>query len=416
VNYLSGILLVTFLVVPAAAEERHGGMEALIAEALRNNAEVLAAQKNYEAARQRPTQQSSLPDPTLSLGYASVGNPLPGAGLGSQVLSNIGVIASQEIPFPGKLKLQGEMAAKEAEAAFQQYQAVQLEVVSRVKQAYHSLHHAYAETGLLTQNRDLLERLLNVTEARYSVGKAAQQDLFKAQTQISILETRLVKLDQELRSREAEIDSLAGRAPRTPVEPPEDTEAPELTATLEELFAAARENSPLLRRDQKTIERSELAVNRARKEYYPDFTLNAGYFNMGSMPPMYEVRADFKLPIYFWRKQRAGVNEQASGLSQARRGYEATDQSLHFKITEEYLLAQASAKLMKLYRQTVVPQGSLALESSLAAYEAGTVDFLSVLTNVGTVLEYEMNFHEEELNYMQALSRLEELTGKALTE
>jgi len=99
--------------------------------------------------------------------------------------------------------------------------------------------------------------------------------------------------------------------------------------TLEDLFAAARENSPMLRREQKMIERTEAAVNSARKEYYPDYTLSAGYFNMGSMPPMYEVRADFKLPLYFWRKQRAGVAEQVSNLSQARRNYEATDQSLH---------------------------------------------------------------------------------------
>ena len=408
-------LVLAILSASAAAQERHGGMDALIAEALRNNPEVVAAQKGYEAARQRPSQQSSLPDPTVSLGYVSVGNPLPGAGLGSQVLSNIGVLASQEFPFPGKLKLQGEMAAKDAEGAFQQYQAIQLDVVSRLKQAYHDLHHAYAESDLLIRNRDLLDRLLKVTEARYSVGKAAQQDLFKAQTQISILETRLVKLEQERRSREEEINTLAGRAPGSPVEPPEDAEAPEFKVTLEELFAAARQNSPLLRRDQKTIERSELAVNLARKEYYPDFTLNAGYFNMGSMPPMFEVRADVKIPIYYWRKQRAGVNEQISSLSQARRGYEVTSQALRLKITDDYLAAQASARLMKLYSQTVVPQGGLALESSLAAYEAGTVDFLSVLTNMTTVLDYEMNYHEEELNYLQALTRLEELTGKTLT-
>jgi len=410
------ILFLAILAASAAAQERHADLQGLIRDALRNNPDVLAAQKAYEAARQRPTQQSSLPDPTVSLGYASVGNPLPGAGLGSQVLSNIGVLASQEIPYPGKLKLQGEMASKEAEGAFQQYQAVQLEVVSRLKQAYHNLHHAYVESDLLNRNRDLLGTLLQVTEARYSVGKAAQQDLFKAQTQISIQETRLVKLDQERRSQEAEINSLLARAPGSTVGRPEDAEPPELTVTLEELFVATRQNSPLLRRDQKTIERGQLAVNLARKEYYPDFTLNFGYFYMGSMPPMYEVRADVKVPLYYWRKQRAGVNEQVSSLSQARRGYEATDQALHLKITDEYLAAQASARLMKLYSQTVVPQGGLALESSLAAYEAGTVDFLSVLTNVATVLEYEMNYHEEELNYLQALTRLEELTGKILTE
>jgi outer membrane protein TolC len=191
---------------------------------------------------------------------------------------------------------------------------------------------------------------------------------------------------------------------------------PEFAATLDDLFAAARQNSPMLRRDQKMIERTELAVNLARKEYYPDFTLNAGYYNMGSMPAMYEFRADFKLPVYFWRKQRAGVNEQVSNLSQVRRTYEATDQSVHLRITDDYLMAQASAKLMKLYSETVVPQGSLALESSLSTYETGTVDFLSVLTNFSMVLEYEMNYYDEALNYVLALSRLEEMTGRPLTD
>src|SRR5450432_3298935 len=109
-----------------------------------NNPAIVAAQKTYEAARQRPTQASSLPDPMISLGYVSVGNPLPGAGLGREVLSNLGVMYSQELPYPGKLKLRGEIASKEADAVFQQYQAVQLNVVSRLKQAYFRLQYSYA--------------------------------------------------------------------------------------------------------------------------------------------------------------------------------------------------------------------------------------------------------------------------------
>jgi len=93
------------------------------------------------------------------------------------------------------------MASAEARAEFQQYQAVQLAVISRLKQAYYRLQYTYAASDLLTRNRDLLDKLLKVTEDRYSVGRAAQQDVFKAQTQLSILETRLVKLEQEQRSR-----------------------------------------------------------------------------------------------------------------------------------------------------------------------------------------------------------------------
>ena len=410
------ILAITALSAAAQAPDARVSLRDLTSDAIKNNPEIVAAQKKYEAARQRPTQESSLPDPMISLGYASVGNPLPGAGLGSQVLANVGVMVSQEVPFPGKLKLKGEMASAEARAEFQQYQAVQLGVISRLKQAYYRLQYTYAASDLLTRNRDLIDKLLKVTEDRYSVGRAAQQDVFKAQIQVSIFETRLVKLEQERRSRVAEINSILNRAAGTPMGRSEDVKPKELTATLDELFAAARQNSPMLGSDQKMIERSELAVNMARKEFYPDVTLNAGYYNMGSMPPMYEVRADFKVPMYFWRKQRAGVNEQVSILSQTRRTYEATDQSLRFRIQDDFLMAQASARLMKLYTQTVVPQGNLALESSLSTYETGSVDFLSVLSNFTMVLDYEMSYYDEALNYSLALSRLEEMTGQPLTD
>lgn len=415
VNYF-GVLLFAASSLVAGVEEPRLSLRQLIGEAIQNNPEIVAAQKSYEAGRQRPTQESSLPDPMVALGYTSIGNPLPGAGLGTQVLSNIGVMYSQELPYPGKLKLKGEIASKEAEAAFQEYEAIQLGVVSRLKQAYYRLQYTYAASDLLIRNRDLLNKLVSVTEARYSVGKAAQQDVFKAQTQVSILETRLVKLEQVRISSEAEINSILNRQPGTPLGRPEDVRLKEQMPSLEALYAAAARNSPMLGHDKKMIERSELAVNSARKEYYPDMTLSGGYFNQGSMSPMYQFQASFKVPLYYWRKQRAGVKEQVNVLSQARRNYEATDQSIHFRIKDDYAMAQASLKLMKLYTQTVVPQGNSALESSLSTYETGAVDFLSVVTNFTTVLDYEMSYYDEALNYSLALSRLEEMTGQQLTE
>lgn len=388
----------------------------LTGEAIRNNPEILSAQKRYEAARQRPARESSLPDPMVSLGYASVNNPLPGAGIGSQPQANAGMMVSQEVPFPGKLKLKGDMASKEADAEFQQYQAVQLGVISRLKQAYYRLQYSYAALDLLAHHRELFEALLQMAVDRYSAGLAAQSDVFRAQTQISILETRLVRLEQERHAREAEIDAILNRAAGTPVGRPEELKAKESTATLEELFASAQRNSPMLGRGQKMIERSELAVNLAKKEYDPDFTLNAGYYSMGSMGSMYELRADVKVPLYFWRKQSAGVAEQVSGLAEARHDYEAADQSLRLQIQDAYLAAQASAKLMKIYSQTVAPQASLELESSLLAYGAGRVDFLSVISDYIMSFDYAMNYFDESLNYMLALARLEEMTGQPLTD
>jgi outer membrane protein TolC len=408
-------LLTALLGFGAIAQPVSSDLNGLLAEALRSNPEVIAAQKRYEAVRQRPSQVSTLPDPMFSPGYNSNGRPWPGAGLGTEPTSQIGFMVSQEIPFPGKRKLAGDMAAKEADAEWQQYQQVQLSVVSRLKQAYFRRAYAFEAVDVLGRSLALLDRFLQITEVRYSVGRAAQQDVFKAQTQISILETKRVQLEREKQARAAEINSLVSRPPGSPLPRPAGLAPMPLPAKFEELYAAARENSPMLRRDEKMIQRAELAVNMARKEYYPDFTLNGGYYNMGGMPDMYMFRADFKIPLYFFRKQRAAVTEQAQSLVGSRKTMEATSQNLQFRIQDDYLMAQTSAQLANIYGQTVIPQASLALDSSLFSYETGAVDFLSVLMNHITVVEYEMNYFEELQNFYLALARLEEMTATPLT-
>lgn len=405
-----------FLALCATAVQAQSPLKQLVEEALRRNPEILAAQKRVEAARQRPDRESALPDPMLSMGYSSAGKPWPLAGIGREPIANAGVMISQEIPAPGKTRLRGAMAQREADAQFQDYQQVKLSVVARLKQAWHRLHHTYAMADLLERNRDLLRKFLRVAEARYAVGKGMQQDLFRAQTQLSVLETRLERLRQERRSREAEINELLFRALDTPVPRPPEPGILEFRLPLEDLNAAARENSPMLRRDEKMIQRAELAVNLARKDYYPDYTVSGGYFNMGGMPDMYQFRVDVKLPLWFARKQRAGVAEQSHLLSQTRRGYESSEATLLFRIKDDYLMAQTSYRLLKMYTETVVPQATLALESSLPAYETGGVDFLTLLSNMMSVVEYEGNYHEELLNFHLSLIRLEEMTGLVLIE
>ena len=399
---------------PVWAQQPPLQLEELLSEAIRNNPEIVAAQKGYEAARQRPTQESSLPEPMFSLGYTSIGNPRPVAGLGVEPTANAGFMITQEIPFPGKRKLRGDIAGKEADALFQQYQLVELNVVSRIKQAFYRLNYAYTGVDVLQRNRQLLLNLLRITEARYSVGRAAQQDVYKAQTELSILDTRLVQMEREKNAREAEINSLLKHPPNSPLGRPAEFQPQEFVTTIEELYSDARANAPMLRREEKMIQRSELAVNLARKEYYPDYAISGGYFNQGGMPAMYQFRMDFKLPAYFWRKQRAGVTEQAQILAQSQRNYEATNQSLFFRIKDDYLMADTSSRLMKIYGQTVVPQATLTLQSSLSSYETGSVDFLSVYTNFVTVVDYELNYNEELQNFYLALSRLEEMTGVSL--
>jgi outer membrane protein TolC len=385
----------------------------LVDEALRANREVLAAQKRYEAARQRPSQESSLPDPTVSLGYTANGWPYPGAGLGRDVTSNIGLMVSQTMPFPGKRQLRGEIASKEADAEFDQYLAVRLNVVSRLKQAYHELHHAVAGINFVKRDQELLQNILRISEARYSVGRAAQQDVFKAQTQYAVFEAQLLRYEQERESKEIEINELLNR-PSGHIDVPVEMPPGELTATLDDLLAHVRKTAPQLAREQKMVERGDLATNLARKSAYPDYTLSGGYFNQGTMPPMWQLRVDVPVPIHYRSKQQAEITEKAMAATEARHNYEAAERAIQARIREQYTIAVTARRLIVLYEKSVMPGTQLALESSMASYQTGALDFLSVFTNFMGVVDSELMYHEEIMQFHVALARLEELTGVEL--
>jgi outer membrane protein TolC len=322
-------------------------------------------------------------------------------------------MVSQEVPYPGKRDLRAAIATREADAEFQQIDAARLRVIARVKEAYYRLAYADAVSKVLSRNQELLDTLLKVSEGRYAVGQAAQQDVIKAQTQLSILALQLERVHQQRAIREGELNALLNRPARTTIGDAEDLELTAFDRSLDALVAAAVEHAPMLRRDRAMIERSQLAVDAARKEYKPDFAVSGGYYYMGVMPPMYEFRVDVKIPLQRARRD-AAVAEQLSTVEAARSSYDSTRLDLQNRVQEDFNVASTAVRLARLYRDTVLPQARLALESSMTSYQTGAVDFLSVLTNFGTVLEYEMTFFDELATYHTAVSRLEEMTATSI--
>ena len=128
---------------------------------------------------------------------------------------------------------------------------------------------------------------------------------------------------------------------------------------------------------------------------------------------MYAFRFDVTIPLQRSRRN-AAVAEQVNTVEAAKRSLESAGLDVQARLQEDLAIASASARLARLYRESVLPQARLALESSMASYQTGRVDFLSVLTSFGTVLEYEISYYDELVSFHAAVSRLEELTGTPL--
>ncbi|HSC77149.1 MAG TPA: TolC family protein, partial [Candidatus Acidoferrales bacterium] len=243
-----------------------------------------------------------------------------------------------------------------------------------------------------------------------------QQDVLKAQVEISRLRQRMTVLEQQQKTAQARLNTLLLRGPEEPLAAPPKLEKSELVYPLEALYQLARDNDTGLHREQELVERSQLAVNLARKEYYPDLGVGYMYQNRPLLPEMHGFTFTLNLPVFFKSKQREGVSEATEVLVSAERSKEDRLTTLTFEVKQQYLSAKASEELLQLYSQAVVPQSSLALESALSAYQVGSVDFLTVMESFLTVLNYEIDYYRELANYQSALARLEPLVGVELTK
>lgn len=389
-------------------------LEDLVREAMEKNPAIQSAARRVEAFRARVPQVKTLPDPVVSVGWMGDIKPF---GVQRQDPSSFRSIAAmQEIPFPGKLKLRGQIADRQAEAAWWEYETVRRRVVAGVKETYYDYFYYHKAIEITQKNKDLLEKLREIARVRYEVGKGIQQDVLRAEVELSRILQRLTVLEQQEKTAQVRLNTLLFRDPQAPLASPTPFQQAELTYTLDTLNQLARENDTGLQREQRLIERSQLAVNLARKEYYPDFGIGYMYQNRPLMPEMHGLTFSLNIPIFYKTKQRQGVNEATEELISAQRSQENRETSLYFEVKEQYLAAKASEELARLYSRAVVPQSSLALESSMAAYEVGRVDFLTLLDNFITVLDYEVNYYRELANYQIALARLEPLVGVELTK
>lgn len=387
----------------------------LVEQALDRNPEIKAMERSFDAMRERIPQAKALPEPMLEYGYAGNINPIPPFEIQKGDPSSARMLTfKQELPYPGKLSLKSKMAAMDSEAEWWNYEQTRLNVVAEVKDAYFEMVYLTKAIEIVTKNRDLLEKFAKIAEARYSVGKGIQQDVLKAQVEISKLIDQLTVLEQRKQTAEARLNSLIYRDPEFPVGKPDEIKPQPFSYTLSELKELSLTNYPTLKAQKRKIDRQQYGVELAQKDFYPDFTVGVAYQNRPGLPEMYGLNVAVKIPLYFWQKQRPALAEAASSKAAEQKRLENITTLLFFKIKDRYLAATTAQKLMSLYGTTIIPQSSLSLESAIASYEVGRVDFLTLLDNIVTLLNYELSYYEQLSNVEKAVAAIEPLVGVGL--
>src|SRR5713101_2362101 len=378
--------LFAFALANVRAQEGTFGSGDLLSELLQRNPEIQAARSRFEAATKRPSQAGTLPEPTASYTNFGVGHPLSRLNGSNFAYQGFGV--SQEFPFPGKLALASEEAKREAEGVQENYRSVVLDVTARLKVAYYEWLTVNKAIELTRKHGDLLSRFEEIARNRYTVGKGLQQDVLKAQIEVSTLEQQLAMLDEKRQRAEAEIASLLA-VPTVVMRAPGEVRASSFSMSLDELLKTTAD-SPRVRAEQKMVDARAVGINRSLKDFRPDFGVNVQWLHTGSnFPDYYMATVDVKIPIYYARKQRYALEESYSRLSEAKQNYRSAQQKAIYQVKDQYLAIQSSERILNLYKTTLLPQAQLTVDSSASAYAVGNTDFLTLITNLTNLISLE---------------------------
>jgi outer membrane protein TolC len=356
-------------------------LDALLVEALQANPDLLALQDAVLAAGARPDQARSLRDPMFSVVYTNDGwSP----SLGSMPMTTLGFMGSQELPWPGKRGLRGDVAALEARQAEQQLERARLGVVAAVKRAYSGLVLSRELLELVREQEQLWRQIEGVARARYAVGQGAQPDVLRVQIEVTRVEQLRTEQEAESRIRAAELNRLAGRPAGSPV----DTSARLVLHTITEDVARAVERlavvSPELRSAAVVQQRAAALVALASKEFKPDFSVQAGYMNRGGLDPMWQAGVGITLPLYRKRLSSGQAEAEAQVRAGARLA-ESVRLQLRYRTEERLAQLEATQKIAGLYGQGIIPQDRMAVDAAVANYQTGKVPFIAVLEALTTL-------------------------------
>ena len=384
----------------------------LIEEALKNNPEILAAQARAEAAKYKIPQAKSLPDPMVMFGYQndSWNEYTYGESSDSQWMFS----ASQMFPFPGKRSLKEKMAEKDAESIEASYAATQLKTIAKVKELYLDLFLAYKNIDLIHDKTSLFSRIEEAALARYSSGMAPQQEVIMAQTEKYMLMEKEEMFKQKIQALEAMLNSTLGRGDvNTSLGRPVEPVSAAFPATLDELLEKAYNNSPEIKAREKMIAGAEAKVQMAKREYYPDFTINAGVSKRrGMFDDMWSLTSTINIPLYFRSKQRQGVFEAQASLSEAQSEREAIKLMIASAIRDNYSMFTAAERLTELYQSALIPKTYQDFESAIAGYVTGKVEAITVISRLKALLDYELLYWGQVTERGKAIARLEAITGE----
>ena len=376
------------------------------------NPELRVMSLEADAAQQRLRGAGALPDPVIQMELRDI--PFSDPTLSPANAGSTRYSLRQMYPLGDKRELRRGIAAAEASVADARRGAVVAETRMRAKVAFSQYWYAAQAKSVTEGLRTLMADLEQIARARYGSGLAPQQDVIKAQTELTSLRTDLVMIGSERRQAAARLNGVLARPADAPLaEPRELRPMPDRASDFAVLVKAAGERSPTLAMNTAQITAAERNAELMRKSRTPDLGVGLAVIQQGTRLTDYEVMLEVNIP---WQTDiiRANVNEAQAMSDAASARREATAAQLQSELGQNWASLDALREQGEIVRSTLLPQVQLTFESALTSYQTGRVDFATLLDAQRQVRRTRLDLLKIELEQQMRLAEIERIVGEDL--
>jgi outer membrane protein, heavy metal efflux system len=387
----------------------------IYAEAEARNPMAQAATAGADAARARQRAAGTLPDPRLQLGVMNAS--LPGLRTDMPTSMAPSVQVMQMIPTAGKLALAGRIARQETSMAEAAAAEVRWEVRGRAAMSFYEVYQADRQLAVMGETRQLLRTFEQVARSMYAAGMGRQSDVLRAGVEVARMDAEIRRMEAMRAAAGARLNATLNRPAASPIGPAELPILPGLLPPADTLARWAEASRPMLARGRAALQQAGTRRQLAAREIWPDLEVGVQYgqrsAEMGT-ERMGSLMLGFTLPVFAARRQYAMRRE--SEAMERMAGAELTEMRAQVGARIGELIAglERDRTLARLYRTDVLPQSEANVQSALAGYRSGSVDFMTLVDAQMTANQYRQELSRLVADYGTLLAELEMTVGRAL--
>ena len=369
-----------------------------------NNAELKAEFEKWKAAIEEITQAKSLDDPQLMYGYATEHTPQR---------SEFEVM--QMFPWFGTLEDRRDIATAMAKSGGRQYEAKKLALFYDVKQAFYEYSFLTKAIEITNENLQLMKHFEEVARTKYAVAEVTHPDVIRAQVELATMENDLISLNKSKPAVIAKLNSLLNRPAENELPWPQAPPYREVPIDFPQVNELITTNNPELQSAAYDIEAARSSEKLAKKKFYPEFGLGVAV-DAGMGEDMHSrTMPKIQLTLPIWRSKYKAAERQANAqVMQATQQKVQTENTLAARAQQVLFELQDSDRKIRLYRDVVIPKVKEMIIASESAYQAGSLDFLSLVDSQRTLIRYQLEYERVVADNGQRLAELEMLTGTQL--